>query len=210
MLDLDLHGYRLAAVMAQQRSGTHFLGSCLGSHPDVKYTGEIFCRNVPQTWEQLVKMLDRVVCDECKVVVLDTKYNQINPLMEQLLERPEVTVIHLLRKDLLRLYFSGEVHSWRGQPGNKDHIPVFKFNDPRYREIVQARRECIEQFSYLEDLRLVYEDLTANQEVPGLPEWASRQICDLLGVEFQMLTTGCRKEAPVDFRKHLEGYECVM
>ena len=42
--------------------------------------------------------------------MLDVKYNQISPPVEELLRK--IPVIHLLRKDLRRLYFSGELHSY--------------------------------------------------------------------------------------------------
>jgi hypothetical protein len=196
----------LAAIMAQQRSGTHMLGSFIGSHPRMKYTGEIFCRNVPQTVEQMNQMLGRIMCGGWSVIVLDVKYNQISPPMEELLNW--IPVIHLIRKDTRRLYFSGELHTYYGQhpeAREKGVIPTFQFNRGRYQAILRARYEAIQRFSRLEDLRLVYEDLTNNQEITELPEWAGRQICHLLGVEYQPLTTDYTKNAPADIEPYLIG-----
>ena len=187
----------LAAIMAQQRSGTHMLGSCIGSHPNVKYTGEIFCRNVPTSWARLVDTVKRVECGGWDVIVLDVKYNQISPPVEQLLR--EIPVIHLLRQDERRLYFSGQLHSyWGSHPKDKERgfIPTLAFHQPTFDAIMYARQWAIQKFSYLEDLRLVYEDLTDNQEVTELPAWACRRICETLGVEYRILTTDYKKNAP--------------
>ena len=201
----------LAAIMAQQRSGTHMLGSFIGSHPQMKYTGEIFCRNVPQTVEQMNKTLGKVVCGGWSVIVLDVKYNQISEPVEHLLS--QIKVVHLLRKDLLRLYFSGELHSYynRSPEAKKQReIPAFQFDEARYWDIVLARQQWIRRFSWLEDLRLCYEDLTGNRQIAQLPEWAGRQICALARVEYRPLTTTWTKNAPADITPFLEGCECVM
>ena len=198
MVDLNDIG-PLAALVAMQRSGTHMLGSMIGSHPEMKYTGEIFCRNVPGAWEQLMQTVGRVNVGGWSVIVLDVKYNQISPPVEELLRK--IPVIHLLRKDLRRLYFSGELHSYYGQhPEAREQgvIPTFEFSQARFQSIVDARRRALERFSYLEDLRLVYEDLTDNQEITELPEWAGREICRLLGVEYHPLTTDYEKNVPED------------
>ena len=180
------------------------LGNCIGSHPEMKYTGEIFCRNVPGTWEQMMQTVRRVKVGGWSVIVLDVKYNQISEPVEELLK--QIPVIHLLRKDLRRLYFSGELHSYYGQhpeARGRGVIPTFEFNQARFQSIVNARHRALQSFSYLEDLRLVYEDLTANREIMELPEWAGRKICELLGVEYHPLTTDYEKNAPEDIEPFL-------
>jgi hypothetical protein len=206
MEELNVDIGPLAAIMAQQRSGTHMLGSFIGSHPEMKYTGEIFCRNVPQTVAQMDRTLGRIVCGGFKVIVLDVKYNQISPPVEELLNW--IPVIHLIRKDTRRLYFSGELHSYYGaHPEAREQgvIPKFKFDRARYQAIVRARQEAIQRFSRLEDMRLVYEDLTNDQQITELPEWAGRQICHVLGVEYHPLTTDYTKNAPADIEPYLTG-----
>lgn len=201
-------GYKIAAIMAQQRSGTHMLGSCLGSHPDIKYTGEIFCRNVPQTHEQAMASIKPVLCGGYTAIVLDTKYNQISRPVRRLLEREDVTVIHLLRRDLLALYFSGELHSYRSRNPNSQDIPTFQFDKQRFYSIVEARRMRIAKLSYLADLTLVYEDLTGGgMPITALPEWTGQRLCEALGVPIRQLTTDHQKAAPPDFLEYLEGWK---
>ena len=195
---------RFIAIMAHQRSGTHFLGSAVASHPDIKYTGEIFCRHVPSRMSDVRARILRVACG-AKVICLDTKYNQISPPLEKFLARHEVKVIHLVRRDRLAAYFSGELHTWRGKHPDADEVPTFCFNLDRYRKIEKSVQRRMRRFGYLTDLRLYYEDLTNNQDTVALPVWASRMICDLVGVYNMQMTTSYGKEAPVDYRAHLEA-----
>ena len=68
---------RIIVIMAHQRSGTHFLGSILDTHPDIRYSGELFCGNPPMNdadmWDDLSGW-----SAAAKVVCLDIKYNQIS------------------------------------------------------------------------------------------------------------------------------------
>lgn len=194
---------RFIAIMAHQRSGTHFLGSAIGSHPDIKYTGEIFCRNVPNSESEMMKRISRVACG-AEVICLDCKYNQISPPLEALLFRYDVKIVHLVRRDRLAAYFSGELHTWHGQHPDADHVPTFCFDLDKYREIEESVERYQKRLGYLTDLKLYYEDLTNNQDTIALPYWANVMICTLARVDQRQLVTTYGKEAPVDYRKHLD------
>lgn len=189
----------LAAIMAQQRSGTHMLGSAVGSHPDVKYTGELFCRRVPQSEERMWQLIDQVHCGGFAVVCLDVKYNQISLPVERLLEN--IPVIHLIRRDLDRLYYSGELHDlYNCDPEAKAAgvQPLFEIEEERYRSIAEAQQRWIRRYGHLESLRVYYEDLTGNREIEQIPEAAGMLICDTLGVGYHPLMVLTRKSAPAD------------
>jgi hypothetical protein len=185
----------LAAMIAAQRSGTHMLDAAVGSHPACKSTGEIFCRRVPVTAKQMWKLIDRVKCGGFEVVFLDVKYNQISPPVEELLRH--IPVIHLIRMDDGRLYYSRVLHTLKGEgkvgPGE---FPTVEVDGRAFADIVAYRDNGICRFSHLEDLRLYYEDLTNNQEVDRLPDWACEKVCDVLGVERRVLTIGTLKDGP--------------
>jgi len=175
------------------------LGSAVGSHPDVKYTGEVFCRNVPPNWERMAAIVNRVVCGGFKTVLLDVKYNQISEPVEELLR--QIPVIHLIRRDIRRLYYSGELHTYYAQhPEAREagEIVAFEIDEARFKRLKQVQRMHIKRFGYLEDLRLCYEGLTGNQPIERLPEEIERAICALLGVAHHPLVTGFRKNAPAD------------
>jgi len=197
---------RLAVLIAMQRSGTHFLGSAIGSHPDVKYTGEIFCRNVPRDKSRMVAGIERVQCGGFEVVCLDVKYNQISPPVEAIL--PDVrAVIHLIRRDRLAHYFSGELHSWRGRNPNaeKGFVPTFDFSLSHFNALNYRTKWGFDKFRKYETVRLVYEDLTAGRQTDTLPDWASEKICKALGVEFAPLEAGTVKSAPVRYLEYLRN-----
>jgi len=122
-----------------------------------------------------------------------------------LLARDEVKVIHLIRRNVLRLYFSGELHTWRGRNPGGGEIPVFKFSETRFNATAQRIGGYKRQFGHMADLTVYYEDLTSSQPTYRLPDWAAATICDLAGVERLPLTTDFEKKAPVDFMRYLTG-----
>jgi len=195
---------RFMAIMAHQRSGTHFLGSAIASHPDIKYTGEIFSRKPPKSTQEMRNRFSRV-SRGAEVICLDTKYNQISPPLEAFLAQHQVKVIHLVRRDRLAAYFSGELHTWRGQHPDAGELPTFCFLLDQYRAIEEEVEMHKRRLGHLTDLRLYYEDLTNNKDTLVLPERASRMICDLAGVDVRQLTTPSGKEAPVDYMQYLQG-----
>jgi len=196
---------RIVAIMAHQRSGTHLLGSSMATHPEIKYTGEIFRQSVPRHRGEVVARIERVRGGGFPVICLDTKYNQISAAVEAYLAQPEVKVIHLVRRNVLRLYFSGELHTWRAQHRQASQLPVFAFDESRFVRLRDSIERHIQRIGHLADLELYYEDLTGDQDISELPEWAARQICLLCGVDYQPMAVQIRKEAPVDIGTHLAG-----
>lgn len=196
-------------LMALQRSGSHMLGAAIGSHSRMKYTGEIFNRKPPGSWAAVVKGIDRCRASGLFLCV-DVKYNQFTPALVAFAQQCR-GVIHLIRCDLLALYFSGELHTWRGaHPGAQERGDVppgrhwFVFDEDKFHEIMDARQAWMNEYDRLANLTLEYEALTSwGQEIDRLPEWASRQICDLALVPYEPLVVGTRKEAPVEYGDYL-------
>jgi hypothetical protein len=192
------------AIMAHQRSGSHFLGSAIGSCPEIKYVGEIFYYP-PVDIQDVVDGIDRVA-HGADVICVDTKYNQITPPLEEYLARPEVKVIHLIRRDRLAAYFSGALHTWRGEGHEGEEIPIFDFDLSVFNEIEEEVTLHQRRLGYLTNLQLCYEDLThRGRDTTILPDWASRGICNLAGVDVCSLTTPLGKEAPVHYLCYLAG-----
>ena len=194
---------RVMAIMAHQRSGTHFLGSAIGSHPQIKYVGEIFYHS-PRTMQAIFNGIDRVASG-AEVLCLDCKYNQITPPLETFLSQREIKVIHLVRRSRLAAYFSGALHSWRNGGHMGEEIPVFDFDLDVYGEIEDEVARHQRRLGYLTDLKLFYRDLTGGRDTTVLPAWASEMICRLVEVEAVSLTTSLGKEAPVNYLDYLAG-----
>lgn len=197
---------RFLVIMAHQRSGTHLLGGCLSSHPAFKYTGEIFYKKPARSSDAVQQAIARVACGgRPDVLCLDFKYNQITRYTMEWMARPEVKVIHLVRRNLLRLYFSGELHTWRGQHPDSQDVPTFQFKPEQFDAIRNEIEKYKRRWGWLTDLKLYYEDLTHDRQVDRLPDWASRMICLLAQVPHQPLTTPWEKAAPTDFMSYLDG-----
>jgi len=192
------------AIMAHQRSGTHFLGSAIGSHPQIKYVGEIFYHS-PRTMQAIFNGIDRVASG-AEVLCLDCKYNQITPPLETFLSQREIKVIHLVRRNRLAAYFSGALHSWRNGGHMGEEIPVFDFDLDVYGEIEDEVARHQRRLGYLTDLKLYYGDMTGGGcDTLILPDWANEMICRLADVDVQPLITPCGKEAPVNYLDYLAG-----
>ncbi len=200
---------RVAAIIGHQRSGTHFLGAMLSSHPDIKYTGEIFANREPKSWKQLKEWVDRVIYGGFEVVLLDCKYNQISRYVEFLLERDEVVVIQNQRDDRLAQYYSGELHTWRGvNPDAPLSVrPTFEFNRQQFDEIHQEISDFEQRFQNLPNLRICYEDMTENKNTLELSRAISEALCTVLGVKNRLLTLPAShsKEAPSKYLDYLVG-----
>lgn len=192
MRDVDT----IMTVMAFPRAGTNMLGWAIHSHPQMHYVSELFhprkhCGH-PRTAADVVAAIERYDEPGAAVLCLDTKYNQITPALEEFLRG--VKVIHLVRRDTLRHWFSFKFRTHRKHPERG----AIAFDRDEYERFLRRVTRLREKLSYLEDLRLVYEDLTGDRQISALPEWASRRICDLAGVDFYPLTTHTKKGAPMD------------
>lgn len=210
--------------MAYQRSGTHFLGSCLNSHPNLTYIGEAFglsgnrqhpgerfatsigCPLAKKDWEKLVICLEKIYAEfshkSMCTIVLDVKYNQITPALAKLLER--IKVIRLIRRDFRARYFS-ELY-WEIFKKNplqwalaKEtlQIPINRktFDENACRDAMKVR-VFQNKLGYLADLDLYYEDLTNNEQANELPRAAVEMICNFLEIKYHRLTTSMSKIAP--------------
>lgn len=211
-----------AVILAYQRSGTHFLGSCLDSHPQIKYVGEIFGQspNLQHPGEQFGKengfhklkqsdhgierslelLTSEFINDKkAKLIVMDIKYNQITHPLEHLLH--DLKVIHLIRKDLRRRFFSMLLwEKYKKYPVLRSFgvIPHFDISEAKLKRNMAEVKRLQEKYSYLEDLRLYYEELTQNHQVNRLPTSIEKRLCGFLGLDWGPLSTLSIKIAPIN------------
>lgn len=196
---------QIAVLMGRQRSGTHMLGAMIGSHPAVKYTGEIFWgEKRARDWPDMVGKIDRVSGGGVKFVLIDVKYNQISDPLRLLI--PQVKVIQIVRRDVQRLFYSGELHTLYGRnPDAKARgiCPEFTVGAARLRAFEKDYLKQVATYTPWAGLTLYYEDLTDNQETAVMPEEYSRAVCDYLEIGHLELTTGTKKNAPPDISGRL-------
>jgi len=205
---------RIMAIMAYQRSGTNMLGAAIGSHPDIHYTNELYHKSNcgrPKTMGDVIQAIRQFDDPDARVLCLDTKYNQITPPLEEFLR--QIRVIHLIRQDDLTHWFSSRfLYARRHDPEVKQALEQGKpwmlpFDQESFDRFCARKRRYQERLGGLGNLSLVYEELTNNEQIDQLPDWASRAICNLAGVEVRSLIVPTHKGAPTDIAPHLEGRE---
>ena len=133
------------------------------------------------------------------VILIDVKYNQITTPVSWLI--PQVKVIQLVRRDIERLYFSGELHTFYGRnPEAKAAgiVPQFIIDPVRMASVERDQAKYVREYQAFAGLRFFYEDLTDNRETEVMPEKYSRAVCEYLGIEVRELQTGTKKVAPSD------------
>jgi len=179
----------------------------MGSHPEIEYTGEIFYRRIPHTDSELHSILRDAKRDALWTCV-DVKYNQLSAPLARWMARDEVRVIQLVRRDTLAIYFSGALHTWRGEHPEQaaaGEVPPIRFDRSIYDEQVHEIGAYVERYAPLADLVLYYERLTGGSNVKAMPVEYSTAICDLLGVEHAPMSVDFDKDAPPCFLRHLAG-----
>lgn len=211
----------IVAILGHERTGTHLLGTCIGSHPDVRYLDEIttlarsqYLRDNTRTLEQLHDFLERKLARYNEpVLLLDCKLGHIDliaPLGEFLAERKVIGITReddeawmyswghaQMRKDLSLAEY-GDTPKAEAKP---DHEMPTVILTASAQDWIEERRACEKRHWHLGDMWFTYEALTENQNVDQLPEWAAQQICSFLGLEVLPLTTTMVKMSPAN----LEG-----
>jgi len=204
---MSKHKPRLVAMIANQRSGTHLIRYCVNSHPLAYCPPEPLFHQRLGSDSAMARFLEQYRDVDEDVVLIDIKYNQITDTVERWLR--EQRVLHLIRRDVRRQFFSRELRNWMGAHRGENHgyhppetVPQIPFDQAEFDGFREAVKLYIKAFTPLETTRLYYEDLTNNQSVEVLAEWAGRILCALLEIPYRPLTASDRKEAP----SNIEGY----
>lgn len=219
---------KVAVLLGAQRCGTHFLGSCIGSHPDITYVDEI---TVPMS---LKKIQERVRTIEdindyisefyssvnTDWVLLDIKYRHIFKPLNTWIE--EKKVIHIKRTDIKAVFYSmmyaeirrsnrtGEYAEWVKNWDDKKrakkpegNAPTIQWKSDKYEALENWLKR---NWNYYKNIGLEFEynKLTDNKQTTKLPKWASKKICDFLGVEYHLLTTNLSKMSPSNFKEYIK------
>jgi hypothetical protein len=190
-------------MIANQRSGTHLIRSAVNSHPDAVCPVEPFYRNPVNTFVDLKHWMKQFDGIDEKAVLIDVKYDQITAPVRRLMGK--APVLHLVREDLKRIYFSILLRHWDhhiATPEEKrrwkagEHTPKMPFDEARFNRFAERVRAARARYAPYVDETLTYEALTGNQEIHELPVWASEKLCRFLEVEVRPLTAGFKKLAP--------------
>ena len=228
-------------ILTSQRSGSNFLEHCLDSHGEIQCFGEILLgigrlhplespkmldrlRLARLTWTYVFSGAalwpDRVINDaftrtDKATVGFRCMYNQLarsRRALDCLLERRDMKVIHLRRKNLLRQYISRkQMHNRQAKLGKMASHTTKQITVPRVyvppekalaamRQFVSDGKRFDELFGGHEKLNINYEDLFENG---GLRPSSGKSLCEFLGVEATPMASNLKKMN----RQRLE--ECV-
>lgn len=194
--------FRLDFIIAcHQRSGSHFLQTCLGSHTNISCFGEVvgaiasgreFIEETPRSnvrgaivmYNQWERVIDQVHFDKIIHLVRDPKktaYSVVRNRRDKEVRREAHRAHYRVGDPLPPLYdaSSEEVMAWEGQ--------------------IQSSRTWFEDIHRgWPTLTVAYEALTSDRSTEILPREETRRILDFLGVEYQDLSTRLIKGGPTE------------
>lgn len=200
---------RPALIIAPTRSGGTMLTTAMSNHP------EVFCLrgeplNVGMEWKGMVGtplrdvMLLRAIGHQWgyKVGMAKLTYQQAHPLVVKWIVDERVMIIHLMRRNILRMAISQVINGNLDKaPGYKAHSftatgePVVVSIDKRIL-VEHLNREKDDRARFAEllggmnHIELVYEEIAnGGPEVDLFPEATSDTVCDFLGITRTPLKT---------------------
>jgi len=220
-------------ILTTQRTGSTVFWRYLDTHPSISAHGEMFLKSLkrPDSYATYRKKSFRNHCmhyvsrrqlteeymsqffkstSEIKAIGFKLMYSQLFPCLEDYLHRKNVHVIHLIRKNVLKIIVSRETAKKRNlyHATPEENIPAVKvYLHPktlrqdiiRILSEVSHFRERFARYAYLE---AYYEDFVSSRvEV-------SRKIFDFLQVPFiENLDVPLRKINPDSLELLIENYE---
>ncbi len=230
-----------AIILTTQRTGSTLLEDCLESHPEIFSVGELLINGInmraPQVlmnWRQAAKLyrfmaggawypsnlMERFFSrDDKPVKVFKAMYNHLSfpGTLGYLRSDPEIRVIHLRRRNLLKMYVSKlllskkRLKKW--QPHATAPVPVVSTYVSPQAALAYMRR-AQDLFDHYEKLFaghpkvvLTYEDMIENGTL-SVP--IADQLCDFLGVSRQPMSSRLIKMNPDNLRAMITNYDEVV
>lgn len=210
--------YERFVVITRSRTGSNLLISLLNSHPQISAKGEVFSRLEGRKTKAVYDEVFPVKSDFSflgfKIFYyhpLDAKDQSIWKILD---EDKEIKIIHLQRKNLLRVHISrliaGKTDAWtsREEAGlsaedKKVHINVDDlFSD--IEESLDYIKDTNNRFRHHEVLEVFYEDLTANRD------HVMEEVFSFLDLPMADLTSDLKKQNPEELSALVSNFEEVM
>lgn len=190
---------KLISTISHQRSGSHLFGTLLDSHKDIHFLGEF---------------THAVLTDDINLIDFKYSYLRKNPDLIHFVENNSYKIIQIHRRDIKRVYYStihaevrrnektgeyaDEIIDLQGKINAekvKEH-PRIPINQERISILDKRNNYLFSKYNVLADMVVYYEDLTNNEEIKEMPEQIATKVLNLIGVDYQKLTTPLRKQSP--------------
>lgn len=219
-------------IVANMRTGSTFLVSALGAHPNVyAFDGEICFPGSP--WmsdgdayeDALSSYYDDSPAHEDQIKVAKITYAQLNPLTLDWIEHRKMPVIHLIRKNFFLWAYSAFQDQATKDPrynhffDGMEEPPPPRFSVLPRRWIawmdhcwqIQRLNRFLLQRAGVDMIDISYEQITHNKhEVASLYGPIAEQICEFIGIAFsEPLETRRRKSARWPIKEVIENWDEV-
>jgi len=209
-------------ILSTQRSGSNFVRSCLNSHPQIKCLDEVFLHDAgfedsyvktmntdPRFGIHINKYLNGLFdkYKDYKAIGIDVKYNCLTPQVIKAMYDLDMSVIHLVRKDVLKTAISQGI-------GKRKDAPI-TFPLEKLRKEYNYLDKMIEIYSDIAGnfrrIDVYYEHLTGGgRNTDVLIGIASRHILDFLMVDNKVsLSARMKKKNPFELAKLLVTHKEV-
>ncbi|HEY8935215.1 MAG TPA: Stf0 family sulfotransferase [Cyclobacteriaceae bacterium] len=219
------YSYTPFVILCAPRSGSTLLHTCLNFHPHIKSYGEILrehfeSNNIDKNVTGLVKRLAfKPHSVNCKAVGLKVFYEYYNQshyaaCFQEVVDRKDVKIIHLIRKDILKLYVSLKIaertNVWStGKTSTHergvDQITIDTADYLQFRnEYWQHQQLFTNMFQDHAMLEISYEALAEH------PDDVLKHVQQFLGVKPQQLKTLLKKQSKDDVKMHITNYDEVQ
>ena len=224
-----------AVILTTQRTGSSFLVECLASHPEIECAREILEGHPDDPrihlyrgpFRRAVKLFHIVESGawlpgrriegyfadgRAKVRIFKAMYNQLERpfCLRYLREHEEIRVVHLHRRNLLKLHVSTLLMPMRRElqataPVEPIRVHVNPEKAIASMRVARARYERFERiFAQHRSLPLTYESLVDGQ---SLRRETGRRICEFLGVRPQPMRSELVKMNPESLRQVVTNYD---
>ena len=223
-----------AVILTTQRTGSSSLVECLASHPDIECAREILegqpddlshvyrgpFRRVAKlyrilrtgAWLPTQRIESYFAGGTAKVRMFKVMYNQLERpfALRYLLEHDDVRIIHLRRRNLLKVHVSALLMPMRRELQASAPVEPIRIHVDPARAVAsmrkaKARYELYEKiFERHPRIAVAYESLFNGQELQ--PE-TGRKICQFLGVEPRPMRSTLVKVNPESLRDIVTNYD---
>jgi LPS sulfotransferase NodH len=208
--------YRPFIILARSRTGSNLLKSYLSSHPNIRVHGEVFRRLNGRNHKHV---LEQLFCQQSRNVgAVGFKAFYYHPLddtsgtlWKQLLAMPDLAVIHLQRRNILRTLISKQLALVSNVWEVSNHRPLHcaekgqvEFTAEQLQAGFEQTRcwqiQFREMFQRHDNVEVTYEELCRE------PQRELRKILKFLDLPFQPLQTGLEKQNPEITSELLKNY----
>lgn len=209
--------YRRFMVVGRARTGSTLLVSFLGSHPNIHAKSEIFSRLDGRDYRKILSRTFGKQPPNIKAagfkILYDQPYDDKNSrLWPELIEMPQLHVIHIKRRNILRTLLSGKISlkTEKWEATNASHLL-----DIASRKVEFTTTELTKRFKKTRSLEEEFDDkfrlhplLTVYyEELVRQPDAEFEKITDFLGLPFHKPTTQYLKMNPEKLSTLIANYD---